>query len=118
MNLIGKTVKSSEFDDGSKETYDINCGSGTEFLVVEGDNVVFRTSILSAAKEYLKRYFGVNPSRVVAEVNNGIVKTYPHIVGGVNQDSGLKVVFNKFWWNWPDFKRMIARARNYVNSSK
>ena len=51
-------------------------------------------------------------------MNNGTVKTDPHIVGGVNQGSGLKAVFNKFWWNWPDFKRMIARARNYVNSSK
>ena len=33
MNLIGKTVKSSEFDDGSKETYDINCDTKKIFYI-------------------------------------------------------------------------------------
>ena len=87
----------------------------TEFLVVPNQKVGFRSSILSGAKEYLKRYHG--GSHLVAEVNNGTVKSDPHIVGGENQGRENAAGLNKFWRNWPDIHGMRNIAQNYANSN-
>ena len=70
------------------------------------------------AKQYLKRYSGSYPSRMVTEVQHGIVKMDPHMIGGQDQGKGNVAGFNKYWNDWNDIRRMIAIAQAYADDTE
>ena len=88
--------------------------AGQEYLVITGSSVILQTLTLFIARQYFKRYSGSYPSRMVTEVQNGIVKKDPHRIGGQEQGKGNAAGFNIYWNDWNDIRRMTIIAQNCV----
>lgn len=88
----------------------------TLFIVVANKQVVGMCNDLEQAKAELNNYpkGASSPSRMIAEVKNGVVQGDPHVVGGERQGDGLKAGFNKWWWNWNDINSMVKVAQGYL----
>ena len=42
----------------------------------------------------------------------------PHRIGGQDQGKGNAAVFNKYWNDWNDIRRMIAIAQAYADDTE
>lgn len=87
------------------------------FIVVVGNKVAGKFNRIKLAIAVLNKVkLGASkPSRCIFEIRNGKVQPDPHIIGGHRQGQGLKVGFNKWWWDWWDINRMFRIATMYMN---
>lgn len=78
--------------------------------------VIGRYFDLEDAKAKLMKYppSAPTPSRMIAEVIDGVVNPDPHTVGGENQGSGINAGFNKRWTGRSDIHRMTRVAQKFV----
>eukprot|EP00177_Eucheuma_denticulatum_P004446 GFKZ01008076.1.p1 GENE.GFKZ01008076.1~~GFKZ01008076.1.p1 ORF type:complete len:479 (-),score=47.46 GFKZ01008076.1:964-2400(-) len=104
-------------EESEKTMFNMSAFPLTMFLVIVDQAVTGEFSDLSVAKAELYKYpsGATSPSRLVAQVVNGVVMSDPHVVAGEDQGAGLGAGFNKFWSDQNDINRLIKVGQDYLD---